>query len=159
MPRLLCSVSEENCLFEGSCNLTIRNCSSTLRIKQLVFEHKAIDLFKVLLLILLVVLLMTFFYNRVLKPRGGTYSFSFQILFRNIFFSAFSASALLPPRPVELGSRCPSVLVLYTDDCPVHSDAVLALCRMLEESANAKCLVDQWEFAANPSKFRVMGRT
>ncbi|KAI3419733.1 hypothetical protein GPALN_004164 [Globodera pallida] len=83
-----------------------------------------------LLSVLLVALVIAFLYARIWRPR---------------------AFARLPPRPIELGAHCPTVLVLYTDDCQAHSDAVLTLCRTLEESANVKCLVDQWAFLDSPT--------
>ncbi|KAL3101162.1 hypothetical protein niasHS_001622 [Heterodera schachtii] len=83
-----------------------------------------------ILFFLLIALVVAFLYVRIWRPR---------------------ALARLPPHHVELDGRCPTVLVLYTDDCQEHSDAVLALCRTLEESANAKCFVDQWAFVDNPT--------
>uniref|UniRef100_A0A914HM19 SEFIR domain-containing protein n=1 Tax=Globodera rostochiensis TaxID=31243 RepID=A0A914HM19_GLORO len=83
-----------------------------------------------LLFVLLVALVIAFLYVRIWRPR---------------------AFARLPPRPIELGAHCPTVLVLYTDDCQAHSNAVLTLCRTLEESANVKCLVDQWAFLDSPT--------
>ncbi|CAK5045118.1 unnamed protein product [Meloidogyne enterolobii] len=54
------------------------------------------------------------------------------------------------PQSVELTKR-PKVLILYTDDCQQHTDTVMALCKILEENANAICFVDQKEFLQNPT--------
>ena len=59
------------------------------------------------------------------------------------------------PQSVELTKR-PKVLILYTDDCQQHTDAVMALCKILEENANAVCFVDQKEFLHNPSYFLII---
>ncbi|KAI1728573.1 SEFIR domain-containing protein [Ditylenchus destructor] len=47
-----------------------------------------------------------------------------------------------PPISVELTEN-PSVLLLYTDDCEEHSNAVAALGRILAHNANARVILDQ----------------
>uniref|UniRef100_A0A915N1X7 SEFIR domain-containing protein n=1 Tax=Meloidogyne javanica TaxID=6303 RepID=A0A915N1X7_MELJA len=64
--------------------------------------------------------------------------------------NSFAALQRRQPQSVELTKR-PKVLILYTDDCQQHTDAVMALCKILEENANAICFVDQKEFLQNPT--------
>lgn len=52
------------------------------------------------------------------------------------------ALARQPPRNIELVSR-PSVLILYTDDCFEHSNAVMAVSNLLARHANANVSIDQ----------------
>ncbi|KAF7640217.1 SEFIR domain-containing protein [Meloidogyne graminicola] len=54
------------------------------------------------------------------------------------------------PQSIELTKR-PNILILYTDDCQEHINSVMALCKILEENANAKCFIDQKEFLQNPT--------
>ncbi|KAL7076871.1 hypothetical protein ACQ4LE_003696 [Meloidogyne hapla] len=72
------------------------------------------------------------------------------ILFLSLRFWRQRALQRRQPESVELTKR-PNVLILYTDDCQQHTDAVMALCNILEENANASCFVDQKEFLQNPT--------
>jgi hypothetical protein len=59
--------------------------------------------------------------------------------------------ARLPPESIELTAN-PSVLLLYTDDCEEHSNAVAALANMLAQYANARVLIDQTDLL-DPGEF------
>uniref|UniRef100_A0A915DX23 SEFIR domain-containing protein n=1 Tax=Ditylenchus dipsaci TaxID=166011 RepID=A0A915DX23_9BILA len=76
---------------------------------------------RVNLVIIVIALLAVLFYLRVWRP--------WQL-------------ARLPPESIELTAK-PTVLLLYTDDCEEHSNAVMALANLLTQNANAKVLIDQ----------------
>lgn len=56
-----------------------------------------------------------------------------------------------PPRNIELVSK-PTVLILYTDDCAEHSEAVWELADLIKVYGNAQVSLDQIDLV-DPSKF------